>query len=230
MEAARQPRTHLGDLVNDRPMTRSLFRPLALLIATLAFARLGTGRPPSRPPPMELPIFEADTSAIEADEHLQWSIPFRVENRFPVGMYLDSLFCDGAGPGSGRDRAERITRLDVSHVVAGSTASAGETFYMTYVAPAIAERARLTFRLVLSRADKSRTSLTTVVEAMPGPVSRDHPSQFLTVNGKRVEYVSSRPRATRCPACCSCTPSAATRGPCFGRRCAFRTCATRRCW
>jgi dipeptidyl aminopeptidase/acylaminoacyl peptidase len=172
-------------------MTRSPLRLAVLIAFALVFApaRAPAADPKAASAPMELPTFAPDTSTIEADEHLQWSIPFTIVNKFPVGMYLDSLFCEVQDLDPGETRAERVTMIDVSHIVAGNSASAGESYPFTYVAPALAEHARLSFRLVLSRADKSRTTLTTVVEAMPGPISRDHPSEFLTVNGRRVEYV-----------------------------------------
>jgi dipeptidyl aminopeptidase/acylaminoacyl peptidase len=177
--------------VNQLSLTRTPLRLISVIAFALALtpALAPAADPKAAPAPPELPTFKADTSMIEADDHLQWSIPFTIENRFTVGLYLDSLFCEVQDLDPGETRAERVTRIDVSHVVAGNSASAGETYPFNYVAPAIAEHARLTFRLVVSRADKSRTTLTTVVEAMPGPVSRDHPSEFLTVNGRRVEVV-----------------------------------------
>jgi len=180
-----------GDPVNDRAMTRMLPCVLLLFVlaSTLAPARAPAATPPPAPAAMELPIFKADSSTVEADDHLQWLIPFTIQNGFPVGVYFDSLFCTVEDLDPGETRAERVTTIDVSHVVAGNSASAGDLYAFSYVAPATAEHARLTFRLVVSRADKTRNSITTVVEAIPGPVSRDHPSQFLTVNGRRVEYV-----------------------------------------
>ena len=177
--------------MNPLLLTRSTLRLIALAAVTLALAptRAPAADPKAAPAPMELPTFAPDTSVIEADEHLQWSIQFTVENKFAVGIYFDSLFCEVQDLDPGETRAERVTTLDVSQVVAGNSVSAGESHAFTYVAPAMVEHARLSFRLVLSRADKSRTTLSTVVEAMPGPVSRAHPSQFLTVNGRRVEYV-----------------------------------------
>lgn len=173
---------------------RSLTRPPLHLIVLIAFALLAPARaraadPKAAPAPMALPTFKPDTSVIEADDRLQWSIRFTIDNRSPVGMYLDSLFCEVQDLDPGETGAGRVTRLDVSHIVRGNSASAGALLPFTFVAPASAEHARLSFRLVFSRADNSRTALTTLVEAMPGPVSRDHPSQFLTVNGRRVETV-----------------------------------------
>ena len=177
--------------MNQLSLTRSPLRLIALIAfaLVLAPARAPAADPKAAPASLALPTFVPDTSVVEADEHLQWSIPFTVENKFPAGMYLDSLFCEVQDLDPGETRAERVTMIDVSHVVAGNSASVGESYPFTYVAPAIAEHARLSFRLVVSRADKSRTTLNTVVEAMPGPVSRAHPSQFITVNGRRVEYV-----------------------------------------
>lgn len=179
-----------GDPVNDRSITRPLFSALALLVVACALAPVASPAAPPQPAaPMELPIFKADTSTIEADDHLQWQIAFSIQNRFPVGVYFDSLFCTVEDLDPGETRAERVSTVDVSYVVAGNSASAGDIYAFNYAAPASAEHAKLTFRLVVSRADKTRNSVTTVVEAMPGPVSRDHPSQFLTVNGRRVEYL-----------------------------------------
>ena len=177
--------------MNQLSLTRTPLRLIALIALGLALtpAHAPAADSKAAPAPTEMPTFKADTSMIEADDHLQWSIPFTVENRFTVGLYLDSLFCEVQDLDPGETRAERVTRLDVSHIVTGNSASAGEIYPFNYVAPAIAEHARLTFRLVVSRADKSRTTLTTVVEAMPGPISRDHPSEFITVNGRRVEVV-----------------------------------------
>jgi dipeptidyl aminopeptidase/acylaminoacyl peptidase len=176
-----------GDPVNHRTQARPLV-PL-LLLAFLCFSAARAPAAAPTPAPAELPTFTTETPSIEADDHLQWTIPFTVVNKFTVGMYLDSLFCTVEDLDPGETRTERVTTLDVSYVVTGNSASAGDTYAFTYVAPAVAEHARLTFRLVISRADKTRNTLTTVLEAMPGPVSRDHPSQFITVNGRRVEYL-----------------------------------------
>ncbi len=178
-----------GDRVNDCSKIRPQHRALVLFLAALGFAAASASTAAPAPASAELPLFAPDTSVIEASDELSWIIPFRVENRFPVGIYFDSLICEVQDLDPGETRGERLTVLDVSHVVNEATASAGEVFTFSYVAPAMAEHARLTFRLGLHRADKSRTTLTTVVEAMPGPVSRDHASQFLDVNGRRVEYV-----------------------------------------
>jgi dipeptidyl aminopeptidase/acylaminoacyl peptidase len=168
---------------------------LALLVFALAFSPGAVPAAPKSTSPApaatstELPTFRADTSAIEADDQLQWSIPLQVQNRFPVGVYIDSLTCEVENLDPGEPPSARRSMLELSHIVREASASAGESHAFTFTAPAIAEHARLTFRIGLYRADKRRTSLTTVVEALPGPVTRDHPSQFLTVDGRRVEYV-----------------------------------------
>jgi len=175
--------------VNHRPMFRILASAPVLLLFAFAPASAPAAAPPSTPAPAEQPRFEPDTSAIEADEYLQWAVPLRIRNNFAVGIYLDSLICEVQDLDPGETRAERSTVLDVSAVVKGSSVSAGDDFALQYLGPAIAEHAKLTFQLALHRADGSRTTLTTAVEAMPGALSRDHPSQFLTVDGRRVEYV-----------------------------------------
>jgi pimeloyl-ACP methyl ester carboxylesterase len=169
-----------------RPPLRML-----LLAAVLAIAPAGAGAAASAPTAQaaELATFLPDTAAIEADDHLAWRISFTVHNNYPVGVYLDSLFCEVQDLDPGETHGERTQNLDVSHIVAGNSISAGDLLPISYVMPATAEHAHLGFRLVLHRADKTTSTLHTEVEAMPGPISRDHPSKFLNVHGKRVEYV-----------------------------------------
>ena len=177
--------------MNDRPVSRSPLRFIALILAVLAFApaRSPAAAPKPVPASLPLPTFTADSSRVEADDHLEWRINFAIANKFPVGIYCDSLVCVVQDLDPGETHAERTKVFDVSYIVSGVTVSAGDSNRLNYSSPAIVEHGRLTFRLGLHRADKSRTSLTTVIEAMPGPVSREHPSQFLTVNERRLEYV-----------------------------------------
>ena len=193
-------RRRSGDPVNDRPVIRSTLRHLALLIVAIAFApAVATADPKPALAPLPLPTFTADSSKIEADEHLTWSIRFNLQNRLPAGIYLDSLICVVQDLDPGETHVERTKVFDISHIVAGNSVSAGESQGLGYTGPAVVEHGRLTFRLGFHRGDKSRTSLTATVEAMPGPVSRDHPSQFLTVNGRRVEYLTFPARRDSSP-------------------------------
>jgi dipeptidyl aminopeptidase/acylaminoacyl peptidase len=180
--------------VNDRSVICSPLRLFVLLLGTLALAPPGAGAaaPKPAPPPPTLPIFRADSAVVEADELLQWRINFAIVNRFPVGIYCDTFVCEIQNLDPGETHAERTKVLDFSFIVSSITVSAGDSAAFTFTSPASVEHGRLRFRLGLHRADKSRTSLTTVVEAMPGTFSRDHPSQFLTVNGRRLEYVVFR--------------------------------------
>jgi len=177
--------------VNDRPEIRSPLRLLVLLLGALALgpggARAAASKP--APAPVTLPTFKAESAVVEADEHVLWNINFSIVNSFPVGIYCDSLVCVIQDLDPGETHMARTKVLDISFVVSSITVSAGDSNSFTFTSPASVEHGRLTFRLSLHRADKSRTSLTTVVEAMPGPVSREHPSLFLTVNGRRLEYV-----------------------------------------
>ena len=172
--------------MNDRSLAGTItFAPFLALIAILSPTPIAAAAPASEPSM----VFASDSSAIEADENLTWAIPFRVENRTAGGIYFDSLVCTVQDLDPGETRGPRVTVLEVSHVVADASVSAGEGHYFSFSAPATAEHARLTFRLGAYRADKSRMAATVSVEAMPGPVSRDHPSRFVRANGKRVEYV-----------------------------------------
>jgi dipeptidyl aminopeptidase/acylaminoacyl peptidase len=137
-----------------------------------------------------LATFQSDSASVQADDHLQWTIPFVIENKYAVGIYFDSLFCTVENLDPGETHTDRISVLDVSYIMAGNTLSAGDSYPFTYSGPSVVEHGRLTFRVAFHRADQSRNAISTQVEVMPGPVSQAHPSQFLTVNGKRVEYVA----------------------------------------
>ena len=167
-------------------MARTLLLPPFLALIAFFSPTSAAAAAPASEPSM---VFATDSSAIEADENLQWSVPFRVENRTAGGIYFDSLVCTVQDLDPGETHGSRVTVLEASHVVADASVSAGEGHFFGFIAPATAERARLTFRLGAPRADTSRMSATVSVEAMPGPVSRAHPSQFVNVNGKRVECV-----------------------------------------
>ncbi len=169
---------------------RNRFTPLALalLLATLALPSASRATAPAATTP--LPRLLSDSTRIEADDDFTWVLPLRLANPLGVGLYLDSMSCEVLDLGPGETRAGRTTVLDLAGVVqvVGSV-GAGDTAQLGCTAGALAEHARLTFRLRLHRADHVTYTLTTEVEALPGPVSREHPSQFIEAGGRRVETV-----------------------------------------
>jgi dienelactone hydrolase len=159
----------------------------APLLAGALASQAAPARAPARAP--ELARFTADTAVVEASSELQWVVPLHVVNRYPVGIYLDTMTCIVQDLDPGETHDGRYMALDASTLVRDRGVSAGDSVTLQYLVPATSEHARLLFRLSLHRMDNSRSVLLAAVEALPGPVSRDHPSQFLTVAGKRVEYV-----------------------------------------
>ncbi len=170
----------------------ALTRPLLalLLLAGLASAATASGASSAPAAVAEAPRFSADSTSVEATDALEWRVGFVVGNPFALGLYLDSLICEVVDLGPGETRGERTAVVDATATVKAIEAiGAGESGNFEYAGPALAEHARLTFRLKLHRADSIPYSLSIVVEALPGPVSRAHPSVFLGVAGKHVETV-----------------------------------------
>ena len=99
----------------------SSFAPALALIAFLSSPLTAAAAPASEPSV----VFASDSSTIEADESLQWIIPFRVENRSQGGIYLDSLVCTIQDLDPGETRGPRVNVLEASHVVAEGSALAG---------------------------------------------------------------------------------------------------------
>lgn len=127
---------------------------------------------------------------IEATPELTWVVSFTILNPLGVGIYPDSMSCTIEDLDPGETRAPRTSSLDLTpllHTV--ESVGAGDSAIFDCSVPATAEHARLTFKLHVRRADRVPYASTTVVEALPGPSSREHPSQFLEVAGRKVEYV-----------------------------------------
>ncbi|MBI5710380.1 MAG: alpha/beta fold hydrolase [Candidatus Eisenbacteria bacterium] len=134
--------------------------------------------------------FTADTSRITADEELHWTVPLRIRNRLDIGLYLDSLSLEVEDLGPGLTRVEPITVLPLQHMVRIlPSLSAQQVGFIQYEGPAMAEHARLTFRLRAHDMEKNEYRLAAEVTAGPGPLSEKFPSRFLTVDGRKVEVV-----------------------------------------
>ena len=128
--------------------------------------------------------------SLEASEDLSWEIPFALANPTGVGVYADSLECriESLDPGETREgRVSTIKLPGASKLIA--PVSAGDTARFQYVLRASAERARLGFKLFVHQPGGPPLALESTILAIPGPLSLRCPSRFLTVSGKRVEYV-----------------------------------------
>lgn len=131
-----------------------------------------------------------DTTRIEASAGLAWTVQFRIPDPLPVGIHFDSLRCaienlDPPWMGGGTREI-----LDLDFLVRSTPAvSAADTGGISVTVPATAEHARLTFTMSIHDGTQKPWRLTSVIEALPGPFTRDHPSRFATANGRKVEYV-----------------------------------------
>jgi dipeptidyl aminopeptidase/acylaminoacyl peptidase len=176
--------------VIDRSVPPRPRHALVLLLSLILAGSIGPAARGSAAAAADSPGFVADTSRFEASDQLEWRVAFRVTNPFAVGLYLDSLSCEVEDLGPGETRGPRTTVIDASASVrALETLSAGESGNFEFTGSALAEHAKLTFRLRAHRADGNSYSVATQVEALPGPVSREHPSEFIDVGGKRVETI-----------------------------------------
>lgn len=154
------------------------------------------------------PTLRAEPEPIEATETLNWSFQLFVDNPLDVGLYLDSLSCeveslDLPANGGGRRETRNLDFLlhgagrgGIDGSPGGLTVSAGQSGTIQVTLPATSEHARLTFVLRLHDGAKKSWRVTHTVEANPGPFTREHPSQFATANGRKVEYVLVRAATT----------------------------------
>ncbi len=160
-------------------MTRRSIAPIALLLlAVLAPAARADG-----------PTIRALSPTLVAGDDFHWTLPLLITNPFPTGLYLDSLNLVVADLDSGATHPSRTTRTPLTFMVRMVRAVSGnDSAYVQYEGEASAEHARLTFEVQLHNATGTYRSATSV-EALPGPTSLAHPSEFLTVGGHRVETV-----------------------------------------
>lgn len=162
----------------------------AVAAASLAFAA------PSHAAPGAGPRLDPQFTVLEADEELTWRAPFYVINPLGVGLYLDSLSLEieyrgTLAPGAPARSSEDATAL----IQSTGSVSAGDTAYFEYIGPALAESARVTFRLVAHEGSNKVWRLAQAFDATPGPYSRAHPSRVLHAGGRNVEFVLLEPRA-----------------------------------
>jgi dipeptidyl aminopeptidase/acylaminoacyl peptidase len=127
---------------------------------------------------------------VDASVELTWDVVFTIFNPLGVGIYPDSLTLVVEDLDPGETRAPRTSSLDLAPLLrAVESVGAGDSATFQSSVPATAEHARLTFKLGVRQGDRVTYASTATVEAMPGPFSLEHPSQFLEVGGKKVEYV-----------------------------------------
>jgi pimeloyl-ACP methyl ester carboxylesterase len=159
---------------------------LAVLVVT-SLHGLGTAETPA---PVEAPQLVVVQPQIEASEQFAWAVPLMFVNSTSRGLYMDSLACEIEDLGLGETRGSRKTTLALDRFLGMvSSISSGDTGNVSCFLPAIAESARLTFRAQGHSAQGKTWVFTAIAEAAPGPVSREHPSEFLDAGGRRIEVV-----------------------------------------
>ena len=127
---------------------------------------------------------------IAGNEDFHWSVPLYLVNPLDHGLYLDSMSVDVEDRDPGETGRSRLTHVDMPYVARTvHSVSAGDSGRIQYEGEALAERATLTFHVRLHGSAGETYSISTIVEADPGPLSTLYPSQFLTVGGRKVETI-----------------------------------------
>lgn len=157
--------------------------PFAALAALLLLARPAD-------PAATGPSLTMLPARIVAGPALSWKGSLEVENRSDQVLTLDSLTVVVRDLDAGETRAPRETSLPLERVIpAERSIAARGRMTIPFEVPAPAESASLRFEARMSSAGGQTMTLRALGEATPGPTSRRLPSQFLAVEGRRVEMV-----------------------------------------
>ena len=164
-----------------------LWLPLLLVLVVLGGARRSSGS--SSAP---LPGVDIQPHEIQASPDLTWNFDLIVANDFGVGLFCDSAVChlENQDPGvTGGPRTEAFSMISARAGI--GAISAGDSARTSQVIPAHFETGTMRFEFFFHRGEGPRFSAwSPAVKLLPGPTSADHPSQFLTVGGKKVETVT----------------------------------------
>ena len=160
---------------------------LALLPLVLG-AAASRGKPAAIPPP--LVVFSP--LEIEATPDLQWRFEVHVINPTGLGVYCDSVIARFEDQDPGDTRATRVQVLPLVGLRMSIAEVSGQDSVITAQSiPAAFETGTLGVRAYFHRGDGSKVVVETpTVKLLPGPLSKDNPSRFLTVGGKKVETVT----------------------------------------
>lgn len=168
---------------NARAWLLPAFLPLALGAAA-----------PKSPAPAALapPVLVVEPLEIEASPEFAWQFETRLRNPADRGLYCDSVSAHFEDQDPGDTRAPRGQDFPlVAARVAFSEISGGDAAATTQTIPALFETGTMRLRAWFHRSDGSKGMVESpVLKLVPGQLSKDHPSQFLTVNGKKVETVT----------------------------------------
>ncbi len=163
--------------------------PLAARFACLAALLLPAAAPAGASAGLRLDLEPAE---VAASEQLSWNFTLKLVNGPEAGFYSDSLTCrlEDTGPGARGGARMRVVPMPAVAQSIG-TLSAGDSAEYQQAFPAAFEHGTISFVLHGHRSDGSVVSVESpALRLIPGPVSAAHPSEFLTVGGRKVEIVT----------------------------------------
>ena len=137
------------------------------------------------------PRLEISPAEVAATEEMAWEFELRLVNTGSEGLYVDSVSCRYEDTGRGETGASRVRVLPMPAIANGiGTLSGGDSAVYQQTIPAAFETGLVSFRLHGHRADGTAVAVESApLKVLPGPVSAAHPSEFLTVAGKKLEVV-----------------------------------------
>lgn len=161
---------------------------LSLLPLVLGAAAARSGKPAAIP----APVVTIEPLEVEATPEFQWQFEVRVGNGADRGVYCDSVRGHFEDQDPGETHAPRVQDIPL---VAARTVfaeiSAGDGAATQQTIPALFESGTMRLRFWFHHSDGSKVTVESpVVKFLPGPLSKDHPSQLLSVGGKKVETVT----------------------------------------
>ena len=163
---------------------------LSLLPLVLGAAAARGGKPVA--PAVPAPILTIDPLELPASPDFQWQYDLGVRNPSELGIYCDSVTGRFEDQDAGETRASRVQDLPLNAARIGfAEVSGGDSLFSMQTMPAMFETGTLRVRGYFHRGDGTKMTVESpVVKLLPGPLSTEHPSRFLTVGGKKVETVT----------------------------------------
>ena len=162
---------------------------VSLLPLVLGAAAARSGKPAANAVPA--PVLSIDPLELQTSPDFQWQFDLQVRNSSEFGIYCDSVIGHLEDQDPGETHTPRVQEMPLNAArIAFAEISGGDSTLTVQAMPAMFETGTLRARAYFHRGDGTRMTVETpVVKVLPGPLSTDHPSRFLTVGGKKVETV-----------------------------------------
>lgn len=129
---------------------------------------------------------------VAASADLMWSFEIKLVNSAGQGgLYPDSLFFLLSDSSPGATDVPRTPRTSMQALARGfGNLSSGDSVMYQHSMPAAFESGTLSFEIYCHRGDGAQVRLQSpTLNLSPGPLSAEHPSEFLNVGGTKVEVV-----------------------------------------